>query len=71
MFEQVKDILSKYTQEPITPESTFSGDLGLSSFDVVSVVEDFEDVFDLEISDQDIQRFIAVKDLIEYLQDRT
>jgi len=68
MFEQVRMILAKYTDEPkIEPQSTLEADLGLSSFDVVEIVTEFEDTFGIAISDRDIGKFIYVKDIVEYL----
>ncbi len=67
MFEQIQEILSKYTEETITPESAFAADLGLSSFDLVSIVADFEDAFEIEISDREIQKFVTVNDVVDYL----
>ena len=43
MLERIAEILSKYTKEEITAESTLVNDLGLSSFDIVSIVTAFED----------------------------
>ena len=70
MFEQVKTILSKFTKEEITEKSSFTSDLGLSSFDVVSIVTAFEDEFDIEIPDRDIRKLINVEDVINYINDR-
>ncbi len=70
MFEQVKEILSKYTTEEIKPTSTLKGDLGLSSFDVVGIATAFEDEFDIEISDRDIIKIITVQDAIDYIEQR-
>lgn len=69
MFERVVRILSKYTEErQIQPQSNLEVDLGLSSFDVVEIVADFEEEFEIEISDRDIGNFICVKDIMEYLE---
>ena len=71
MFEQVKEILMDYTNATeITEDSVLEADLGLSSFDVVSIVTDFEDKFQIEIPDRDIGKFISVKDILEYLEKR-
>ena len=67
MFKQIKEILSKYTKEEITAESTLVNDLGLSSFDIVSIVTVFEDEFDIEISDRDIRKLVSVADIIDYI----
>lgn len=71
MLEQVKRILLDYTNATeITENSILEADLGLSSFDVVSIVTDFEDKFQIEIPDRDIGKFISVKDILEYLEER-
>lgn len=68
MFEQVKNILSKYTEvKDIKEDSVLTSDLGLSSFDLVSIINDFEDTFDIEILDGDLRRFISVSDVLAYL----
>ena len=68
MFEQVKEIISKYTEAEITENSTLQADLGLSSFDVVSIVAEFEDAFGVEISDRDIREFLNVSSIISFLE---
>ncbi|GFI36067.1 acyl carrier protein [Lachnospiraceae bacterium] len=68
LLEKVKRILLRYTEEGvITQESQLAADLGMSSFDLVSVVTEFEDEFGIEIADRDIRRFICVGDIVEYL----
>lgn len=68
LLEKVKRILLRYTEEGvITQESQLAADLGMSSFDLVSVVTEFEDEFGIEIADRDIRRFIYVGDIVEYL----
>ena len=55
MLERIRNILSKYTKsDNISTESILSTDLDLTSFDLVNIVADFEDEFDIEISDRDI-----------------
>lgn len=71
MLETIRFILSKYTtvnKDKITENSVLTTDLGLSSFDVVSIISDFEDEFDVEIPDRDIRKFISINDVMEYLQ---
>ena len=70
MFEQVKNILSEYTEEEIRVESALSADLGLSSLDLFSMVADFEENWHIEISDRDISQFIYVSDILDYLRRR-
>lgn len=69
MFEKVKEILSRYTEiQDIEKESMLESDLGLSSFDVVEIVTEFEEEFGIEISDRDIRNFLCVEDIVEYLE---
>lgn len=68
MLEKIAEILSKYTKEEITAESTLVNDLGLSSFDIVSIVTAFEDEFDIEISDRDIRTLVSVADIMDYIE---
>lgn len=68
MLERITEILSKYTKEEITAESTLVNDLGLSSFDIVSIVTAFEDEFDIEISDRDIRKLVSVTDIMDYIE---
>lgn len=70
MLERITEILSKYTKEEITAESTLVNDLGLSSFDIVSIVTAFEDEFDIEISDRDIRKLVSVADIIDYIVEK-
>ena len=71
MLERIKNILRNYANvQDLTEDTTLVGDLGLSSFDVVSVVADFEDEFDIEIPDRDIRRFVTVGDVEKYLKEK-
>ena len=69
MFDKVKEILSKYTEiESITEDLSLTNDLMLTSLDVVSMVGDFEDAFDIEIVDEEVMQLKTVGDILEYLK---
>ena len=70
MFEEIKEILKKYVSSdtPITENSTLTSDLGLSSFDLMEIVADFEDKFDVEVADRDIRKLTKVQDIIDYIK---
>lgn len=71
MFEKVCEIIGKYTEvKNITPDSVLTADLGLTSFDVVSIVTDFEEEFNVEIPDSDITGFVTISDIMDYIQER-
>ena len=71
MFDKVKEILSKFTDAEITETSMLKSDLGLSSFDVVEIICEFEEAFDIEINDRDIRQFVGVADILNYLEAHT
>lgn len=71
MFEEIKKILLQFTDAATISESSMlQADLGLSSFDVVGIVTEFEDIFHIEIPDRDLTKFISVRDIVEYLEKR-
>ncbi|OIJ13198.1 acyl carrier protein [Anaerobacillus alkalilacustris] len=51
----------------VKPEATFKEDLGADSLDVVELVMELEDEFDLEISDEDAEKIATVKDVVDYI----
>ena len=69
MFDKVKEIISKYTEaENITEDLSLTQDLKLTSLDVVSMVGEFEDAFDIEIADEDVMQIKTVGDILGYLK---
>ena len=69
VFDKVKEIISKYSEvEIITKDLSLTKDLMLTSLDVVSMVGDFEDAFDIEIADEDVMQMKTVGDILEYLE---
>jgi acyl carrier protein len=49
-------------------EAKFKDDLGADSLDVVELVMEFEDEFDMEISDEDAEKIVTVGDAVNYIQ---
>lgn len=70
MFDKVKKILENYTESEIKEDSSLVGDLALSSLDIVSIVSDFEDEFNIKIEDKDIFNFLNVDDILKYLEEK-
>ena len=69
--ERVIDIVAEQLgvdKEKITPETSFVNDLGADSLDVVELVMQFEEAFDLEIPDEDAEKIKTVKDATEYIE---
>ena len=67
---KVKDIIvNKLGVEPsqITPEASFTNDLGADSLDTVELVMEFEKAFNLNIPDEDAEKISTVGDAVTYL----
>ena len=73
MQEKIIEILKKYTfdekvWENFTPQMSLKDDLKINSARVVDIVLDLEECFDIEISDDDIEKMKTVKDVIETVE---
>jgi acyl carrier protein len=69
--QKVKQIIVEQLQvdeAEVTPNASFQEDLGADSLDVVELVMQFEEAFDLEIPDEDAEKIKTVKDATEYIQ---
>ena len=51
----------------VTPEASFTADLGADSLDTVELVMAFEEEFGCEIPDEAAEKILTVKDAIDYL----
>lgn len=70
MLEKIISIISEYQDIPadtIYSDSQLVGDLGLTSYDVVSLIGKFEDEFDIEIPDRKIKLMKTVGDIVKFI----
>jgi acyl carrier protein len=51
-------------------EASFREDLGADSLDVVELVMELEDEFDMEISDEDAEKISTIGDAIAYIESK-
>ena len=67
MLELIQKIIFKVTGKGnITPDTDFITDLELNSFDVMNIVCEFEEYFDMSIPTRDVWQLHNVSDVIEY-----
>ncbi len=52
----------------VTPEASFTNDLGADSLDTVELIMEFEKEFEISISDQDAEKIGTVGDAITYME---
>ncbi|MER2024815.1 MAG: acyl carrier protein [Eubacteriales bacterium] len=71
MLQDIIDVLAQYTDVPaeeINESSDLIEDLELNSFDVITIVSDFEDQYGIQIPDDQITEFRTVADIEAYLE---
>lgn len=54
--------------EEVVPEASFVDDLGADSLDLVELIMSMEEEFDVEISDEDAEKMVTVKDAYDYIE---
>ena len=67
----VKIIVEKLgvKESEVTPEATFTGDLGADSLDTVELVMEFEKAFGVQVEDEAAEKFQTVGDVINYIEE--
>jgi acyl carrier protein len=71
VFDRVKKIIVDrlgVDEDKVTPEASFKDDLGADSLDVVELVMELEDEFDLEISDEEAENINKVGEVVSYIE---
>lgn len=68
--EKVRTLIAEHFDidiNQVTLEASFVDDIGADSLETVELVMKFEDVFDIDIPDEDAANINVVKDAIDYL----
>ena len=74
-FEKVKAIIGPYlpedvSLEAITGESQFISELNINSANLVDIVLDVEDTFDITLENEDMERMQTVNDALEIIENK-
>ena len=72
--ERLKEMIIKQLSKdgkPVTLETSFVNDLGADSLDIVELVMELEDAFDLSIPDEDAEKMQTVGDAVKYINEHT
>ena len=73
VFERVSKVVVDrlgVDESEVKLEASFRDDLGADSLDVVELVMELEDEFDMEISDEDAEKIATVGDAISYIESK-
>ncbi|HEA23392.1 hypothetical protein LCGC14_1797730 [marine sediment metagenome] len=72
-YEKLKDIIKIYlpedvSVEAITMESHFINELNINSANLVDIILDVEDEFDIQLENEDMDRMQTVKDALQIIE---
>ncbi|MFH1355554.1 MAG: acyl carrier protein [bacterium] len=48
-------------------KSKFVDDLGADSLDIVELIMEVEEAYDIEIPDEDVEHMASIKDIVDYI----
>lgn len=68
--DKVKKIIAEKLSvdlSEVVPEASFIDDLGADSLDLVELIMSMEEEFDVDISDEEAEKLVTVKDAIDYI----
>lgn len=69
-FEKVKEIIMETIncdEEKITLEASLKEDLDMDSLDAMELSMALEEAYDITIEEDELQNFVTVKNIVEYL----
>ncbi len=72
--ERLKEIIIKQfgeSEKPVMLETSFVNDLEADSLDIVELVMELEDEFDVSIPDEDAEKMQTVGDAVKYINEHT
>ena len=72
VFEKVKEIIVDQLdvdENDVTEATNIQDDLGADSLDIVDLVMSFEEEFDLEIPDEQVEKIKTVGDIVHYIEE--
>lgn len=72
--EKVKSIIVDklgVEESEVTPEASFTNDLGADSLDTVELIMEFEKEFNIAIPDEQAEKIVSVGDAITYIENNT
>ena len=74
IFEKVQSLIVDQLdvdEDKVTMNANIQDDLGADSLDIVDLVMSFEDEFDMEIPDDQVENIKTVGDVVKYVEENT
>lgn len=72
IFEKVRKIICEQfdlEEEAVTADTLLEEDLEADSLDLVDLVMSFEDEFQIEVPDEELQEIKTVGDIVKYIEE--
>mgnify|MGYP000843573707 FL=1 len=69
--EKVIDLIVEQldvTEEECVPEASFLDDLGADSLDLVELIMEMEETFNIQVTDEELEKIRTVQDVIDFLR---
>ncbi|HPX56836.1 MAG TPA: acyl carrier protein [Syntrophales bacterium] len=69
--EKVIDLIVEQldvTKEECVPEASFLDDLGADSLDLVELIMEMEETFNIQVADEELEKIRTVQDVIDFLR---
>lgn len=73
VFDKVKKIIVNQLdveEDKVTEAASITDDLGADSLDVVDLVMSFEEEFDIEIPDDQVEKIKTVGDIVKFIEEK-
>lgn len=73
VFDKVKKIVVDQLdveEDKVTEAASITDDLGADSLDVVDLVMSFEEEFDIEIPDDQVEKIKTVGDIVKFIEEK-
>lgn len=73
VFDNVKKIIVDQLdveEDKVTEAASITDDLGADSLDIVDLVMSFEEEFDIEIPDDQVEKIKTVGDIVKFIEEK-
>ena len=72
IFDKIKELIAEQLgveEDVITMDTNLMKDLEADSLDAVEIIMAIEDEYDIEVPDEDAEKFQTVTDIVKYVED--
>lgn len=73
MFDKIRDVILEYVELPkesITPDTRFLADMHMNSLDIMTMIGELEDEYDITIETEDLNDIYTMQQLVDYIEER-